>query len=359
MNKPETSASPIHIRPVRPDDGPALYEIVKHPMVARTLLQLPSMEYRETDEWLNERQPGHHRLVAVRKNQVIGSVSLVQPQRPRRMHSGTVGLMVHPDHWRTGVGTTLMDVVLDLADNWLNLLRVDISVLSNNQAAEQLYNKIGFEHEGIKRSAVFAEGELLDELIMARLREPVPVIERSYQPDFTRRDDVIDISVRPLRFEDTEALHEIIADPAVARGLNQVPSLELADVRKKVESGGPGLFRYSAVATHKDGSKKVVGNVTLQQPQNPRLAHGAGLGISVHRDYWGIGIGERLMSTIVDLADKWLNLTRLELDVYTDNEVAIHLYERFGFEIEGTRRLFSYGDGHWSDAHFMGRLRTW
>lgn len=54
------------VRPVRAEDGPALYEIVKHPRVARTLLQQPSMEYRETDQWLNNRQPGYHRLVAVR-----------------------------------------------------------------------------------------------------------------------------------------------------------------------------------------------------------------------------------------------------------------------------------------------------
>jgi putative acetyltransferase len=64
------------------------------------------------------------------------------------------------------------------------------------------------------------------------------------------------------------------------------------------------------------------------------------------------------MSTVVDLADQWLNLSRLELEVYTDNDAAIHLYERFGFEIEGTHRLHSYGDGRWSDSYFMARVRT-
>jgi putative acetyltransferase len=42
------------------------------------------------------------------------------------------------------------------------------------------------------------------------------------------------------------------------------------------------------------------------------------------------------MRACVDLADKWLNLTRLGLEVYTDNEPEIRLYERFGFEREGT-----------------------
>ena len=357
MPAPTANNSPITVRAVRPDDGPSLYEIVKHPLVARTLLQLPSMEYRETDEWLNEQDPGHHRLVAVRNNEVVGSVSLVQPQRARRIHSGTLGLMVHPDHWRTGVGRTLMEAILDLADNWLNLTRVDLDVLANNPAAEHLYRSFGFEREGTKRDAVFTEGDLIDEYVMARLRGPLPAVEPGVRPQFSRRTDVVNLTARPLQDEDAEALHEIISDPAVARGLNQVPSLELADVIRKVKAGGPGLFRYSAVAEHKVGSHKVVGNVTMRQYQNPRLAHTGHIGLSVHRDYWGIGIGGLLMSTVADLADQWLNLSRLELEVYTDNDAAIRLYERFGFEIEGTHRLHSYGDGRWSDSYFMARLR--
>lgn len=42
------------------------------------------------------------------------------------------------------------------------------------------------------------------------------------------------------------------------------------------------------------------------------------------------------MEAAVDLADKWLNLTRFELEVYTDNASAIRLYKKFGFTIEGT-----------------------
>jgi L-phenylalanine/L-methionine N-acetyltransferase len=39
------------------------------------------------------------------------------------------------------------------------------------------------------------------------------------------------------------------------------------------------------------------------------------------------------MQAAVDLADKWLNLTRLELEVYTDNAPAIRLYKKFGFTV--------------------------
>ncbi len=45
------------------------------------------------------------------------------------------------------------------------------------------------------------------------------------------------------------------------------------------------------------------------------------------------------MSEILDLADTWLMLVRIELGVFTDNEKAIKLYEKFGFEIEGTKSM--------------------
>jgi putative acetyltransferase len=59
----------------------------------------------------------------------------------------------------------------------------------------------------------------------------------------------------------------------------------------------------------------------------------------------------------VEMADRWLNLTRLELEVYTDNEAAIRLYERVGFEREGTMRQYAFRDGRYVDAYVMARLR--
>jgi putative acetyltransferase len=48
---------------------------------------------------------------------------------------------------------------------------------------------------------------------------------------------------------------------------------------------------------------------------------------------------------------------RLELTVYVDNAPAIHLYRRFGFEMEGTHRAFALRDGQYVNAHAMARIR--
>jgi len=63
------------------------------------------------------------------------------------------------------------------------------------------------------------------------------------------------------------------------------------------------------------------------------------------------------MVSVTELADRWLNLQRLELSVYTDNLAAMALYRKFGFAIEGTCRAYAFRDGQYVDAYLMARLR--
>jgi hypothetical protein len=57
------------------------------------------------------------------------------------------------------------------------------------------------------------------------------------------------------------------------------------------------------------------------------------------------------MQALMDLADKWLPVTRIELTVFSDNARAIKLYERFGFEPEGTPQgQYALRDGAGTDT---------
>lgn len=80
------------------------------------------------------------------------------------------------------------------------------------------------------------------------------------------------------------------------------------------------------------------------------------LGISVAAEAQGQGVGSALMGAMCDYADRWMGMLRMELTVYTDNAVAIVLYRKFGFEIEGTFRAYAMRDGQYVDAHSMARL---
>ena len=161
-----------------------------------------------------------------------------------------------------------------------------------------------------------------------------------------------DLVIRRASPSDAEAFVEIFSSPRVIWGTLQVlyPSVEVW--RKKLE---PQDDLYSLVAVVEG---KVVGFLSLHlNPNRPRRKHAAGLGMAVHEDWQGQGIGTALIQAAIDLADKWLNLTRLELEVYTDNEPALRLYKKFGFEIEGTMKQDSFRDGAYADVFFMARLR--
>jgi putative acetyltransferase len=62
------------------------------------------------------------------------------------------------------------------------------------------------------------------------------------------------------------------------------------------------------------------------------------------------------MTALLDWADHWAQILRIELTVFTDNAPAIALYRKFGFELEGTHRAYALRDGVYGDVYAMARL---
>ena len=161
-----------------------------------------------------------------------------------------------------------------------------------------------------------------------------------------------EIHVRAMRADDWRDLYVIWTDPRVCWGTLQVPFQSEDDVRKKVENSPEGMVRLVA-----EVEGRVVGASTMSRGRSPRMRHTADCGVSVHPDYWNQGVGSALIGAMVDLADNWFDYKRLELEVYTDNAAAIHLYEKFGFVIEGTKHRHSFRQGKYLDTHVMARVR--
>jgi putative acetyltransferase len=161
------------------------------------------------------------------------------------------------------------------------------------------------------------------------------------------------ITIRHIEPSDYEAIHTIFCGPKTVRGISQTPYPSAEMWRKRLAEPPEGL--YSLVACV-DG--EVVGQLGLHtSPNRPRRRHAGQIGIAVRDDWQGKGVGTALMQAAIDLADNWVNLSRLELEVYTDNEPAIKLYQKFGFTIEGTGINYGFRDGEYVDVYFMARLR--
>lgn len=161
------------------------------------------------------------------------------------------------------------------------------------------------------------------------------------------------VTIRRAEPGDYEAIAKIFTYPKVIWGTLQVPYPSVEQWRKKIAEAQEGI--YSLVACN---DSEVIGQIALHTfPNHPRRHHVAGLGMMVRDDWQGRAIGTQLMQAAVDLADKWLNLSRIELEVYPDNEAAVRLYRKFGFQTEGTRIASVFRDGQYTDTLMMARLR--
>ncbi len=163
------------------------------------------------------------------------------------------------------------------------------------------------------------------------------------------------LQVRAQRASDWESLYAMREEPGVRYNVLAVPFTDPDQVRERVARYHEGSHRLIAEALLPDGTRRVVGQLGLWVEKLSGASRG-GLGIQVSTAYQGMGVGSALMAAMCDLADNWLNLHRVELEVFTDNQRGIALYKKFSFEIEATLRRYAYRDGHYTDAHMMGRL---
>ena len=161
-----------------------------------------------------------------------------------------------------------------------------------------------------------------------------------------------DLVVQRCEPEDYRAVHLVYCSPRAMAETFGVPFPSKQEWREELAKNRDDNF---AIVASLQG--EVVGHLALSVYMNPRTRHSGHFGIAVRDDWQGKGIDTALMQTCLDLADTWLKLRRLGLRVYADNEPAIALYEKFGFEIEGTHRQFAFRNGEYVDAHVTARLR--
>lgn len=160
-----------------------------------------------------------------------------------------------------------------------------------------------------------------------------------------------EVVIRPIRPEDAESAYVLRVLPSVIDGTLALPSTRITDTRRRIESLGPDDHTFVAVL---DG--QVVGMAGLHV-KSGKLRHTGSLGIMVHDQFQGRGIGRKLMEALLDIADNHLGLARVELEVFPDNHRAIRLYESLGFEHEGRRRKAVWRHGELQDDLIMARVR--
>ncbi len=170
-----TGPAGLVLRDLRAEDAVALTDLSNLPGYRRNTLRPPFQTVAETRAYIERPSPGGVRIAALLEGTLVGSAGLERFQG-RRSHAGEIGLGVHDDHVSHGIGTAILIALLDSADDWLGLVRVQLTVFADNDGAVRLYERNGFVTEGRMRAASLRAGRLEDVLLMARVR-PGPALQ--------------------------------------------------------------------------------------------------------------------------------------------------------------------------------------
>jgi putative acetyltransferase len=106
---------------------------------------------------------------------MVGSAALHPAPQLRRRHVAMLGISVAADAQGQGVGRALMQALCDYADGWAHILRIELTVFTDNARAIALYQGFGFRHEGTHRAYALRQGAYADVHAMARLHPQPPV----------------------------------------------------------------------------------------------------------------------------------------------------------------------------------------
>lgn len=157
--------------------------------------------------------------------------------------------------------------------------------------------------------------------------------------------------IRPAAPSDAADLQKLFSQAEAYGNTLQLPLPSLLHWQKKLESLPPDLYMFVACR-----DEAVIGEISLKLASAARRRHAASLGMAVDAACTRQGVGSALLRAVIELAERWLNIRRIELEVYTDNAAAIALYEKFGFVVEGTARAYGFRDGAYADVHLMARV---
>jgi ribosomal protein S18 acetylase RimI-like enzyme len=165
-----SSQPTVQVRQARPEDEPAL--IALDAISWSPLSGFPSVMkagHRDQFSFFSADNPPDIHLVAVLGGAVVGYVRLKPPTPlPENAHVLMVGgIAVHPSARRRGVAAALLTAAEQYAVDH-GAAKLSLRVLGSNGGAIALYERVGFEREGVLRDEFLIEGRYVDDVVMAK-----------------------------------------------------------------------------------------------------------------------------------------------------------------------------------------------
>lgn len=160
------------------------------------------------------------------------------------------------------------------------------------------------------------------------------------------------IYLRAITMSDaTEEYVQWVNDPEVTKGLaTGVHPSGIEDLKAYINAVIADSNAIMFAVCNLNGVH--IGNIKLDRFDH--IAGTAELGLMIgNKSYWGKGIGTEMCELILNYSFKELNLRKVSLTVYGNNPGAVKLYQKIGFEIEGTLKKHVFADGAFHDKLWM------
>jgi RimJ/RimL family protein N-acetyltransferase len=118
--------------------------------------------------WFFERLgSGAKMFGAFQGSEMVGIAGLLIKRGQKEAHKGLlVGMYVRPGLRKSGVGRGLAEAVIDVARQLVEVIQ--LGVVSDNESARRLYDRLGFVEYGVELKALKQDGRYYDEVLMAK-----------------------------------------------------------------------------------------------------------------------------------------------------------------------------------------------
>ena len=354
----------VNVRHAEAGDAKALHRTMTGLRVVEGTLQLPYQTVERYRKWLSELPESTYMLVAESGDEVVGNLGLEAMLTPSRRHVGRLYMAVRDDWQGKGVGTALVEAALDLAENWLNLTRIELEVYTDNQAGIALYEKFGFEIEGTLRRFAFRGGRYVDAYSMARIRDEQRHLPSAGGETTTAQtgeagfDQLESERLILRRFKDSD-LAPFLAyrnDPEVARyqaweSCTGREATAMIEGLKSLQPGTPGEWFQFAIELK--GTGALIGDCALKVEQDGRQAE---VGYTLAHEHQGKGYASEAISHLLYYAFGDLRLHRVVAITDQENEPSIALLERLGMRREGRFVQNVWFKGRWASEYLYAVL---
>jgi RimJ/RimL family protein N-acetyltransferase len=168
-----------------------------------------------------------------------------------------------------------------------------------------------------------------------------------------------EVVIREGRVEDAGAIIGHLQEVSMEPGVGIVT--EPGEFQNTMEQEEEWIRRHleeenSVILVAVTRGGQLVGLLDCRGGQRRAMRHETTLGMSVKKEWRDRGVGTMLMARALEWARGSGRVKRMQLEVFTTNEQAIHLYEKMGFEAEGVRRKAFLKEGQWVDSMVMAVL---